>query len=296
MGHSDAGGGVSRRANHEGQAVMHGSEMKGLAEGLLSVALAAARVQMSYFGSGVAVERKADQSPVTAADRLSEEIVLNGLAQIAPGVAVIAEEEVTAGRIPALTGPFFLVDPLDGTNSFIKGRTSFTINIALIEERAPVFGLVYAPALADFYVTLGPSEAANARLEPAAAVGTLAEAGLHPIRARAPNPDALFALVSQSHLTRATERFLDGYNVTERRALASSLKFGLIARGEADLYPRVGPTSEWDTAAGHAVLAAAGGTVTRLDGGPLTYGNAERSFENPDFVAWGRGPLARRDR
>ena len=101
------------------------------------------------------------------------------------------------------------------------------------------------------------------------------------------------ALTSQSHLNSATERFLDGYNVVERRALASSLKFGLIAKGEADIYPRVGPTSEWDTAAGHAVLAAAGGPVTSLDGAPLLYGNAGRRFENPDFVAWGREPLPR---
>jgi 3'(2'), 5'-bisphosphate nucleotidase len=272
---------------------MQASEMKRLAEGLLSVALAAARVQISYFGSGVAVERKADYSPVTAADRRSEEIILEGLARLAPGVPTIAEEEVTAGRIPGITDAFFLVDPLDGTNSFIKGRTSFTINIALIEGRRPVFGLVYAPALADFYVTLGPGEAANARLEPAAGVRSLADCGLQTIRSRVPDPNALAALVSQSHLTRATERFLDGYNVIERRALASSIKFGLIARGEADLYPRVGPTSEWDTAAGHAVLAAAGGTVTTLDGGALVYGNAERGFVNPDFVAWGRGPLAR---
>jgi len=272
---------------------MQPSDMKHLAEGLLGVALAAARVQMSYFSSGVAVERKADHSPVTAADRESEEIILEGLARLAPGVPVIAEEEVTAGRIPGIGGAFFLVDPLDGTSSYIKGRPSFTINIALIEERRPVFGLVYAPALADFYVTLAPAEAGNAHIEPAAAPRTLAEAGLRPIRTRVPDPNALAALVSQSHLTRATESFLDGYNVIERRALASSLKFGLIARGEADLYPRVGPTSEWDTAAGHAVLAAAGGAVTRLDGAPLLYGNAERRFENPDFVAWGRAPLAK---
>ncbi len=267
--------------------------MKRLAEGLLEVALAAARVQMSYFASGVAVERKADESPVTAADHESEEIILEGLARLAPGVPVIAEESVTAGRIPDIGGAFYLVDPLDGTKSFIKGRPTFTINIALVVDRRPVFGLVYAPALADFYVTLGPNEATNARLEPASAARALADVGLVPIRTRVPDPNALAALVSQSHLTRATERFLDGYNVIEKRALASSLKFGLIARGEADLYPRVGPTCEWDTAAGHAVLAAAGGTVTTLDGAPLRYGNAERGFVNPDFVAWGRGPLAR---
>jgi 3'(2'), 5'-bisphosphate nucleotidase len=241
----------------------------------------------------VAVERKADESPVTAADRQAEEIILEGLARLAPGVPVIAEEAVTAGHVPDIEGrPFFLVDPLDGTKGFIKGRREFTINIALIEARRPVFGLLYAPALADFYVTLGPAEAANARLEPGSSARRLADCGLEPIRTRVPDPNALLALVSQSHLTRATERFLAGYDVIERRQLASSLKFGLIARGEADLYPRVGPTSEWDTAAGHAVLAAAGGAVTTLDGKPLLYGNAERAFVNPDFVAWGRGPLA----
>jgi 3'(2'), 5'-bisphosphate nucleotidase len=272
---------------------MHARDMRRLAEDLLSVALAAARVQMSHFNSGVAVERKADHSPVTAADRQSEEIILEALGRIAPGVAVIAEEAVTAGHIPEVTGPFFLVDPLDGTNGFVKGRTSFTINIALIEDRRPTFGLVYAPALSDYYVTLAPGEAANAHLDPGASPATLAEAGLKPIRSRVPDPHALHALVSQSHLTRATERFLDGYNVVERKAVSSSLKFGLIARGEADLYPRVGPTSEWDTAAGHALLAAAGGTVIKLDGSPLLYGNRDRRFVNPDFVAWGREPLAR---
>ena len=272
---------------------MQASDMRRLAEGLLSVALAAARVQMSYFTSGVAVETKADQSPVTAADQQSEEIILAGLARLAPGVAVVAEEAVAAGQVPDIEGAFFLVDPLDGTRGFVKGRTAFTINIALIENRRPVFGLVYAPALADFYVTLSATEAANASIDPQTDARTLAEVGLKTIRTRVPDPNALFALVSQSHLTRATERFLEGYNVIERKALASSIKFGLIARGEADLYPRVGPTSEWDTAAGHAVLAAAGGTVTMLDGAPLLYGNADRRFVNPDFVAWGRGPLPR---
>ena len=134
---------------------------------------------------------KADHSPVTAADRQSEEIILEALARVAPGVAVIAEEAVTAGHIPELTGPFFLVDPLDGTNGFVKGRTAFTINIALIEDRRPAFGLVYAPALADFYVTLSPEEAANARLEPGTPAGSLAEAGFKPIRSRVPDPNAL---------------------------------------------------------------------------------------------------------
>jgi 3'(2'), 5'-bisphosphate nucleotidase len=272
---------------------MQASEIRRLAEGLLSVALAAARVQMAHFGTGVAVESKADRSPVTVADRQSEEIILEGLARVAPGVPIIAEEEVAAGRIPDIAGLFFLVDPLDGTKSFIKGKAEFTINIGLIEARAPVFGLLYAPALADFYVTLATNEAANARLEPGSDVRSLADCGLQPLRGRVPDPHALVALTSQSHLNRATESFLAGYNVIERRALSSSLKFGLIAKGEADFYPRVGPTCEWDTAAGHAVLAAAGGAVTNINGAPLLYGNADRAFENPDFVAWGRGPLAR---
>jgi len=271
---------------------MHASEIRGLAEGLLGVALAVGRVQMAHFAAGVVVESKADKSPVTIADRQSEALILEGLARLAPGVPVIAEEEVAAGRVPALPGGFFLVDPLDGTKGFTKGKREFTINIALIEARRPVFGLLYAPALADFYVTLSATEAVNAHLEPASPARDLAGVGLGPIHTRVPDPAALVALTSQSHANRATDGFLAAYNVRARRAVSSSLKFGLIARGEADLYPRTGPTSEWDTAAGHAVLAAAGGTVTTLDGEPLLYG--KRGFENPSFVAWGRGPLPER--
>jgi len=270
---------------------MQASEVRRLGEGLLEVALAAARALMAHFGTGMEVERKADHSPVTAADRQAEEIILAGLRRVAPGVPVIAEEEVAAGRIPDISGGFFLVDPLDGTNGFIKGRPEFTINIGLIEGGRPVFGLLYAPALADFYVTLANNEAANARIEPQPGVRRLTQCGLRPLHGRVPDPQALVALTSQSHLNRATEAFLARYHVIERRALASSLKFGLIAKGEADFYPRIGPTSEWDTAAGHAVLAAAGGTVTNLEGAPLRYGNATHGFESPDFVAWGRRPL-----
>jgi 3'(2'), 5'-bisphosphate nucleotidase len=206
---------------------------------------------------------------------------------------VIAEEEVTAGRIPSIAGPFFLVDPLDGTKGFIKGRREFTVNIGLIEERRPVFGLVYAPALLELYVTTGPDSAGMADIAPDARAKGLADCALRPIRTRVPDPNAISALTSQSHLNKATAEFLEGYNVIERRAIASSLKFCLLAKGDADLYPRSGPTCEWDTAAGHAILAAAGGSVTRIDGKPLLYGNVERRFVNPDFVAWGRGPLSR---
>ncbi len=270
---------------------MQTSEIKSLAEALLGVALAAARVQMAHFGAGVAVEIKADNSPVTVADRQSEDIILQGLARVAPGVPAVSEEAAAAGHVPLTGNAYFLVDPLDGTKPFIRGSPQFTINIALVEARVPVFGLVYAPAIPDFYVTLGANAAGAARISPSASARSLADCGLVPLKTRVPDPNALGALTSQTHLNSATQRFLDRYPVIERRAVSSSLKFGLLARGEADLYPRIGNTCEWDTAAGHALLAAAGGTVTTLDGEPLLYGKP--GFRNSDFVAWGRAPLPR---
>jgi 3'(2'), 5'-bisphosphate nucleotidase len=271
---------------------MPSTDLKLLAEALLGVALAAARVQMAHFAAGVTATTKADNTPVTVADHDSEAIILEGLARIAPGVAVVSEEAAAAGHVPAIGQTFFLVDPLDGTRAFVRRRPQFTVNIALIEDRSPVFGLLYAPAAPDFYVTTGPQEAWAARLPPASEVANLAACRLERLRTRVPDPDALAALVSESHGDAATSRFLDRYRVSQRRALSSSLKFGLIARGEADLYPRAGQTSEWDTAAGHAVLAAAGGTVTTFDGAPLHYGKP--GFRNSGFVAWGRTPLPSR--
>jgi 3'(2'), 5'-bisphosphate nucleotidase len=268
---------------------MDAKDAKSLAEGLLSVVLAAARIEMSHFGGQLAVERKADLSPVTVADRAAEDVIVRGLQRLAPGVPVIAEESMAS--LPAAADRFFLVDPLDGTKGFIKGRPEFTINIALIEAAQPSFGIVYAPALADFYLTLGPSAAVNGRLQPEAVVRSLAQLDLRPIRGRLADPTRLVALTSQTHLNCATEAFLARYHVGERKALPSSLKFGWLAKGEADLYPRAGETSEWDTAAGHALLTAAGGAVTTLAGDPLLYGKASNRFINPNFVAWGGTPL-----
>jgi 3'(2'), 5'-bisphosphate nucleotidase len=268
---------------------MQAKDFEFLANSLMSVALAAARVQMAHFAAGVVAKTKADKSPVTVADQESEEIILEGLARAAPGVAVVSEEAAAAGHIPAVSGTFFLVDPLDGTKPFIRREPHFTINIGLIEDRSPVFGLVYAPAIEDFYVTVRPGQACAVRLPPSSEACTLAACGLEPLRTRVPDPNGLGALVSQTNLDKATQRFLDRYAIVERRAVSSSLKFGLMARGEADVYPRAGGTSEWDTAAGHAVLAAAGGTVTAFDGGPLLYGKP--GFRNEGFVAWGRTPL-----
>jgi 3'(2'), 5'-bisphosphate nucleotidase len=268
---------------------MHAKDHRFLAESLLPVSLAAARIQMAHLAAGVAATTKADGSPVTIADQESEALILAGLARAAPGIPVVSEEAAAAGQVPAIGGSYFLVDPLDGTKPFLRREPQFTINIALIEDRTPVFGLVYAPALEDLFVTTGPGQAMGAKVAPSSTAARLADCGLVPLRTRVPDPNALSALISQVHLDKATTRFLDRYNVVERRAISSSLKFGLLARGEADLYPRAGPTCEWDTAAGHAVLAAAGGTVTTFDGAPLLYGKP--GFRNTPFVAWGRSPL-----
>ena len=264
-----------------------------LADRLLPAVLEAGAIEMRYFREGVATETKADSSPVTAADREAEVVLLAALAQAAADIPVIAEERVSQGIVPAVGDAFFLVDPLDGTREFINQRGEFTVNVALIERGQPVFGIVYAPALSELYVTLGPDRAVFARALPGGASTHLAALGSMDIRTRKPDPAALTAVASRSHLTPETDQFLARYQVADRRNAGSSLKFCLLARGEADLYPRLGPTMEWDTAAGHAVLAAAGGCVTTPEGAPLRYGKAADGFRNPHFVAWGtRQPTA----
>jgi 3'(2'), 5'-bisphosphate nucleotidase len=259
------------------------------ADALLPVVLAAARLQMRYFKQGVTIETKADQTPVTAADQESERVILAGLARIAPNIPVVAEEAMAAGIRPAAAPVFLLVDPLDGTREFISGRGEFTINIALIAAGQPVFGVVYAPVTEDLFATTGATHAVRATITPESTAMTLKAAGARPITSRTADPANVTALVSRSHMTAETEAFLARYKITERRSAGSSLKFCLIAAGEADMYPRAGRTSEWDTAAGHAVLTAAGGAVTLFDGRPLLYGKAEDNYLNPDYVAWGRG-------
>jgi 3'(2'), 5'-bisphosphate nucleotidase len=258
-----------------------------LASALVPAVLAAGAIEMRHYRSGVAVEAKANQSPVTIADREAEAVLVAAIAAAAPGISIIAEEAVSAGRMPAIGPAFFLVDPLDGTREFIEQRGEFTVNIALVRDGAPVFGIVYAPATEELYVTLAPDRAAMARVATREEPVALADLDLAPIHARAPDPSALVALASRSHSNAETEAFLARYRIATRTNAGSSLKFCAIARGAADIYPRLGPTMEWDTAAGHAVLLAAGGAVTTLDGAPLRYGNTARGLRNPHFVAWG---------
>ena len=265
-----------------------------LAEALLPAVLAAGRLEMGYFAGEVAVESKADCSPVTAADREAEAILVKALHEAAPGVPVIAEEAAARGHTPAASDLFFLVDPLDGTREFVARRPEFTINIGLVAAGRPVFGIVYSPASSDFFVTLAPGRAASAVIAPDAKVSSLAGCALVPLATREPDAACLVAIESRSTRNAATERFIQGLGVRQTLTSGSSIKFCIIARGDADLYPRLGETSEWDTAAGQAILEAAGGAVCTLDGAPLTYGKAARAYINPHFVAWGRETAAKR--
>ncbi len=245
---------------------------------LVAVGLIARRAGeaiLEIYGGDHGVRTKADDSPVTDADQRAEAIIVPALEALAPGVQVVAEEACAAHGMPQVGAEFWLVDPLDGTREFINRNGEFTVNVALVQHGVPVLGVVLAPALDRLFVG-------------AAGVGAWVEehGERRPIRVRAPGERGLVVVGSRSHGDAdALDRFLAGRRVAELRAAGSSLKFCLIAAGEADLYPRLGRTMEWDIAAGHAVLAAAGGRVERLDGNPMIYGKA--GFENPHFVAWG---------
>jgi 3'(2'), 5'-bisphosphate nucleotidase len=254
-----------------------------LLSSLIYTAQRAGGAIMSVYATDFAVKDKADASPVTVADEAAEKIILEDLAAIAPGIPVVAEESVAAGRVPVIAERFFLVDPLDGTREFVSRRDEFTVNIALVEDGEPVLGVVYAPARHELY--WGDVRAGKAGHIDADPDGTMSSMGT-PMSAREPPTRGLTAVASRSHRTPETDAFLAQYSVAEFLSIGSSLKFCLVAAGKADLYPRVGTTMEWDTAAGHAVLSAAGGSVTGLDGAPFRYGKP--GFRNGNFVARGR--------
>jgi len=252
-----------------------------LMEGLIAAAVAAGAEIMTVFASDFDVQVKADQSPVTLADQAAEAVILEALARLAPGVPVVAEEEVAAGRTPDVAERFFLVDPLDGTKEFIRRGTDFTVNIGLIENGAPTLGVVFAPARDALYVgDVALGEAWREGRRP----GDMASGERTALKVKPPG-DPLTAVASKSHDTPETEAYLKACGVAERVSIGSSLKFCLVASGDADLYPRPAPTCEWDTAAGHAVLLAAGGVVYDLGGVPLPYGKPK--FFNPGFLALG---------
>lgn len=247
-----------------------------LAEALADIAEDAARVILPYWRSGVVAESKADDSPVTQADREAEALILARLAALYPGVQAVAEEAVAADGAPAEAADWFwLIDPLDGTRGFVEGRESYTVNIALIHDGAPVAGVVTAPATATTWRSGVPGGGAFRR--------RFGE-GWQPIKVRN-RPESPTALLSHSMSDEEAKRLASRHGCVQWQGTDSSLKFCLIAEGRFDAYPRTGPTSEWDTAAGQAVLEAAGGRVMAEDGQPLKYGKS--CFANGGFVALG---------
>ena len=263
------------------------AEHRRLTDALLPTVLAAARLEMGYFATGCAVETKSDDSPVTIADQQAEAMIVDALEKILPGVPIVGEEAYAAGRRPEGAvgdGRFLLVDALDGTKQFVSGRPEFTINIAIVEGSRPVYGLIYAPALNDLLVTLGPQTAFRARIQPADRVTTLSDGKPVTIRV-APAFGAIVALQSRSRNLDQSNVFLSDYPVAERRQLGSSYKFCLIAAGVADMYAQFGETREWDTAAGEAILLASGGYVADFDGLALIYGKRSAGYLNRAFIA-----------
>lgn len=253
-----------------------------LLEQLIEAAAAAGRAAWSIYESDFDVVRKADATPVTAADHAAEAIILTALERAAPDLPVVAEEEVAAGRVPAVGRAFFLVDPLDGTKEFVNRLGDFTINIALVRDGKPVLGVVYAPDRGLLYTGNVPERVAlRFRQKPAATE----RGGAERIHVRPAPPGGLVAVASRSHRTPETDVYLAQYRLVDSVSIGSSLKFCMVAAGEADLYPRLGPTMEWDTAAAQAVLIAAGGRVIAEDGATLRYGKP--GFRNPYFVASG---------
>lgn len=246
-----------------------------LLERLIPVVREAGRVVMDVYATEFESRAKGDASPVTEADERAEALLAAALAGLTPDTPIVAEEAVAAGHIPQTGTCFWLVDPLDGTKEFISRNGEFTVNVALIEHGTPTLGVVQAPALAQLF---------------AGALGTgafIEENGARrSIHTRRPPAEGLTVVASRSHGdSEALNAYLKGRMVAALKNAGSSLKLCLVACGEADLYPRLGRTMEWDIAAGHAVLAAAGGCVETLEGLPLTYGKP--GFDNPHFIARG---------
>lgn len=254
------------------------SDSADLLVGLKALCLEAGAAILKLYAEGAAASFKADGSPVTAADEAAEAVILEGLTRLTPEIPIVSEERASGGAIPDISGGrFWLVDPLDGTREFLNRNGEFTVNIALIEDGSPVLGVVYAPVLSTLYI---------GRVGEAAwrATGGSEETM---ISARHVPEEGLTIVASRSHGNReALADYLQNCKVAAERRAGSSLKFCLLAEGSADLYPRFGRTMEWDTAAGEAVLRAAGGTVETLDRAPLTYGKP--GLDNRGFVAFGK--------
>jgi 3'(2'), 5'-bisphosphate nucleotidase len=256
-----------------------------LLDELTSIVSAAAAAIVAACAGSLDTRTKADLTPVTAADHAAEAVILEGLARLLPGMCVVSEE--AAGRaLPArIPDSFVLVDPLDGTRELVAGREEFTINLAIVDGERPRLGIVAAPAQGLLWRGIEGRGAERLRLSPGAPAHAAQARSV--VRTRPAPRAGLVAAVSRSHLDPQTEALLARLPIADRYVCGSAVKFCQIAEGIADVYPRLSPTCEWDVAAGHAVLAAAGGVVTTPEGAPLSYGRIAENFRVPAFVAWG---------
>lgn len=248
---------------------------------LCQMALDAGAVIMRHYENGVAEEKKADKSPVTQADRDAEILLEAELAKLAPGIQVIGEEACSEQTPDSLDDVFFLLDPLDGTRDFVAKRDNFTVNIGLIYKNFPVAGVIYAPVHEKLYFS-GTKCAYKLAISPN---GTLNIAEATRLKTAPLDPKGLNVIASRSHRDEKTDALINKLRVKEIIGTASSYKFCLLAEGSADFYPRFGRTMEWDTAAGQAIVEAAGGVVTFEDGQRFSYGKLERGLDNPSFIA-----------
>ena len=252
-------------------------DLKRLLPEAIALARAGGAAILRIYNGKFEVRHKEDYSPLTDADEASEEAILAGLAQLTPDIAILSEEAASRDGLPKTAPPrFWLVDPLDGTREFVKRNGEFSVNIGLIVDRRPVLGVLLAPVTGVLWASCGPGTATM----------RVHDEAPKPIFVRKPPPQGMTVLASRSHGdTGALDAFLSDYKVAELRNRGSSQKLGVVAEGSADLYPRFGPTMEWDTAAGHAILNAAGGRIETAAGGELLYGKP--TFKNPDFIAFG---------
>jgi 3'(2'), 5'-bisphosphate nucleotidase len=242
------------------------------------------RIMQVYDGPGFAVKAKGDASPVTEADEAADALISAGLRAEFPDLPLITEEQADSHALSAAT--FLIVDPLDGTKEFVQRRGDFTVNIAYVENGVPLRGVVYAPAQGRLFYT----QADGSAVEETGALDKATPGTLKPIGVSTPDNRALMVVASKSHRDQATDDYIARYAVADMKSAGSSLKFCLVATGEADLYPRLGRTMEWDTAAGDAVLRGAGGEVVRFDDHkPLAYGKP--GWDNPFFIAYAPGVL-----
>ncbi len=240
------------------------------------------KIMEIYNSADFEVKTKSDESPVTAADEAADALISEGLRAAFPGVLLVTEEQSDSHSAKGDT--FLIVDPLDGTKEFIHRRGDFTVNIAYVENNVPVRGVVYAPAKGRMFFT----QQDGTSVEETGAFSKDEVGPVSPIKVSEPDNSSLMVVASKSHRDQATDDYISQYNVKDMKSAGSSLKFCLVATGEADLYPRLGRTMEWDTAAGHAVLSGAGGHVVRFDElSPLSYGKPD--FANPFFIAYAAG-------